>query len=128
MPINPRNWGKKRLLWQTTGESKLEVTGEGIVLAPIWNHNGSMSSLTIKDIPDSLLVRLRGQAKEHRRSVNQEVIVLLESALDDDFRTDHEIAAQVSAWRSIADAGGRDIDWDVSAIAAARTSGRTISD
>lgn len=87
-----------------------------------------MSSLTIKDIPDSLLVRLRGQAKEHRRSVNQEVIVLLESALDDDFRTDHEIAAQVSAWRSIADAGGRDIDWDVSAIAAARTSGRTISD
>ena len=40
-----------------------------------------MPSLTLKGIPDDLIVRLRYRAEQHRRSVNSEVIVLIEEAL-----------------------------------------------
>jgi plasmid stability protein len=40
-----------------------------------------MPSLTIKGIPDDLVMRLRSRAEQHRRSVNSEVIVLLEEGL-----------------------------------------------
>ncbi|MDP6227489.1 MAG: Arc family DNA-binding protein, partial [Dehalococcoidia bacterium] len=37
-----------------------------------------MATLTIKNIPDGLCHRLRESAKQHRRSINSEVIVCLE--------------------------------------------------
>lgn len=37
-----------------------------------------MASLTIKGIPDDLLDRLRKRAEQHRRSLNGEVLHLLE--------------------------------------------------
>ena len=37
-----------------------------------------MASLTIKGMPDDLLARLRRDAEAHRRSLNQEVLALLE--------------------------------------------------
>ncbi len=37
-----------------------------------------MATLTIKNIPDDLCQRLRERAKQHRRSINSEVIVCLE--------------------------------------------------
>lgn len=40
-----------------------------------------MASLTVKNIPDRLLGRLKQNAKRHRRSINSEVIVYLERAL-----------------------------------------------
>jgi antitoxin FitA len=40
-----------------------------------------MATLTIKNIPDRLIGRLKQDAKRHRRSVNSEVIVYLERAL-----------------------------------------------
>ncbi|HEV2492324.1 MAG TPA: hypothetical protein VG204_04555 [Terriglobia bacterium] len=40
-----------------------------------------MATLTIKNIPDRLIVRLKQDAKRHRRSVNSEVIVYLEKVL-----------------------------------------------
>ena len=39
-----------------------------------------MASLTIRGIPDSLLDLLRKRAEQHRRSLNSEVIQLLESS------------------------------------------------
>lgn len=39
-----------------------------------------MASLTIKGVPDSLLDALRERAKQHRRSLNSEVLQLLESS------------------------------------------------
>lgn len=39
-----------------------------------------MATLTIKNIPEPLLERLRAQAALHRRSLNHEVIVCLETA------------------------------------------------
>ena len=38
-----------------------------------------MASLTIKNVPQSLLRQLKAQAARHRRSLNHEVIVCLES-------------------------------------------------
>lgn len=39
-----------------------------------------MASLTIKGVPDSLLDVLRRRAEQHRRSLNSEVLQLLENA------------------------------------------------
>lgn len=38
-------------------------------------------TLTVKNIPDALYARLKAEAEAHRRSMNSEVIVRLESAL-----------------------------------------------
>ncbi len=43
-----------------------------------------MSSLTLKDLPDDLLQRLRERARHQRRSLNREAILLLEQALAPD--------------------------------------------
>ncbi len=40
-----------------------------------------MATLTIKNIPDPVYERLKRQAVEHRRSLNQEVIVRLEQSI-----------------------------------------------
>lgn len=40
-----------------------------------------MATLTIKKVPDTLHERLKQQARRNRRSLNSEVIVLLEQAL-----------------------------------------------
>ncbi|HET8656200.1 MAG TPA: Arc family DNA-binding protein [Longimicrobiaceae bacterium] len=39
-----------------------------------------MASLTIKGVPDSLLNVLRKRAEQHRRSLNSEVLQLLENS------------------------------------------------
>lgn len=41
----------------------------------------SMASLTIKGIPDDLLNELRRSAEQHRRSLNSEVLRLLERSV-----------------------------------------------
>lgn len=40
-----------------------------------------MATLTVKNIPDALHQRLKERAKQHRRSINSEVIVCLEQVL-----------------------------------------------
>lgn len=39
------------------------------------------TTLTLKNIPDDLYARLKGSAEAHRRSLNSEAIVCLESVL-----------------------------------------------
>ena len=41
-----------------------------------------MSTLTLKQVPESLLERLRAEAQRQRRSVNQQALYLLEQTLD----------------------------------------------
>lgn len=41
-----------------------------------------MSTLTLKQVPDSLLERLRAEAQRQRRSVNQQALYLLEQTLE----------------------------------------------
>ena len=40
-----------------------------------------MATLTLKNVPDGLYARLKQSATEHRRSINSEAIVCLESVL-----------------------------------------------
>lgn len=43
---------------------------------------GIMASLTLKSIPESLMEQLRSRAERERRSLNQQAILLLEQALE----------------------------------------------
>jgi len=90
-----------------------------------------MASLTIKNVPDQLLKRLREAAAEQRRSLNQQVIVLLELALaqagdDASQRLQAEIDAQAKAWERLA---GRWSDVDghlVDNVYESRSTGRPV--
>ncbi|GEM_PF-1372438 len=42
-----------------------------------------MASLTLKQIPDEVMERLRSLAEKERRSLNQQAILLLENALEE---------------------------------------------
>ena len=52
-----------------------------------YNHNGCKmvdnvpTTLTLKNIPDAVYMRLKSAAEAHRRSLNSEAIVCLESVL-----------------------------------------------
>ncbi len=58
-----------------------------------------MPTLTIKGIPEDLYERLKQSATAHRRSLNSEVLVLLESALQRPRRDPAVILARADALR-----------------------------
>ena len=64
-----------------------------------------MPSLTLKDIPLDLLKRLRAAAARERRSLVQEVLVLIEGGLAERETAEERAERQVEAWRGLA---GRD--------------------
>ncbi len=59
-----------------------------------------MRSFTLKGIPDDLYERLKRSAEAHRRSVNSEVLVLLERALTGRRRDPQESLARADALRA----------------------------
>ena len=92
-----------------------------------------MASLTLKNIPNPLLVQLRASAKEHRRSLNQEAILLLESAMREPdgkaiqlLRTSAE--AQVRIWKDLSKQwrSSTTVKEDIANIYRARTRGRKV--
>lgn len=94
-----------------------------------------MASLTLKNIPDPLLERLRQRAEADRRSLTQEILHLLEGSLDrpwppGDPEADARARARAQAdaldalgggWRSDLEA-----EEEIEQILAARTRGRDI--
>jgi antitoxin FitA len=51
-------------------------------VVPLWSYNGSMPvSLSIKDVPDHLAEALRKRAARNHRSVQGELMHILESAV-----------------------------------------------
>ncbi len=90
-----------------------------------------MASLTLKNLPDGLLRALRKAADKDRRSVTQEIIHLLESALGTAERRAPRSAdsdAQIAAWRKLAGKWESDADRTTEArrIMDRRTSGREV--
>jgi plasmid stability protein len=92
-----------------------------------------MSSVTIKNIPDELLDRIRQRAAEDRRSLNKEVIHLVELALrgeqvSAEDRVQRQIRTQTQAWSALAGQWQSDIDKaaETKAIYAARSPGRSV--
>ena len=92
-----------------------------------------VASFTVKNIPDRLLIRIREQAARENRSMNGEIIRLLDLSLSADRVQLHEYRrtlaqAQVQAWSKL---GGRwmsdvPIDDEVADIYSARSGGREI--
>ncbi len=58
-----------------------------------------MPTITLKNIPEELYERIKKRAKEHRRSINSEVIVNLERGFLKRVRTPEEILADVDRLR-----------------------------
>ena len=90
-----------------------------------------MASLTLKNLPDELLRALRKAADKDRRSMTQEIIHLLESALGRAERRAPESATatvQLAAWRKLAGKWESDMDRATEArrITDRRTSGREV--
>jgi plasmid stability protein len=91
-----------------------------------------MASVTIKNMPDDLLERLRRKAAAAHRSVNQQILRLLEQALaaepPDNRQLGAEIEAQVRAWEALAGKWSADepAEEEVGRIYAARTAGRKV--
>ena len=92
-----------------------------------------MASITIKNIPDTLLARLREQAGRQNRSMNREIIRLLDMSLSAEMSRPLEYHrslanAQARAWSRL---GGRwisdlPVEDEIARIYSARTGGREI--
>lgn len=50
-------------------------------MVPLWKELTVPTTLTLKNIPDEVYQRLKAAAETHRRSLNSEAIVCLESVL-----------------------------------------------
>lgn len=90
-----------------------------------------MSSITIKDIPDQLLNRVRERAAADRRSINKEFIQLVETALRGEQAApvfQEQIEQQTALWSELAGKWASDDDAaaEVREIYAARTTGRSV--
>ena len=92
-----------------------------------------MPSLTIKDIPDEVLAKLRARAAADRRSMSKEAIHLLDIALsadleDEPARMRAQARAQVEAWSRLSGRWQSDLDAgaEIDAIYAARSRGRSV--
>lgn len=90
-----------------------------------------MASLTLKNLPEELLRALRRAAARDRRSVTQEIIHLLESALGRPGRPaarSFDVDAQLTAWRKLAGKWESDVDRATEAgrLMDGRTSGREV--
>lgn len=79
-----------------------------------------MASITIKNVPTDLHLRLKESAERHRRSLNAEVIVCLERGLGEHAVSPAELRDRLAAVRERA--GGYLTN---DAVAAARGEGRT---
>lgn len=91
-----------------------------------------MAAITLKNLPEDLLQALRAAAERDRRSLNQEVIHLLEGALAERAQArallPAEVNAQVVAWRKLAGKWESDADLgqETARIVGRRTRGRKV--
>jgi hypothetical protein len=87
-----------------------------------------MASLTLKDVPEELLNRLRTVAARERRSLNQETLVLIEGGLTARESAEERAQRRVQAWKALSGAwvSERAFDDEVASLYAARTAGRDI--
>jgi len=90
-----------------------------------------MPSLTIKDIPEELLERLRELAENERRSMTQEVIHLLDEVVGEREAAGHDRSRadrQADAWGKLAGRweSDRSADEQIEDVYESRTDGREV--
>lgn len=93
-----------------------------------------MAAITLKNVPENLLEQLRGRAELDRRSLNQEILYLLEEALkastagEVEERAREERLRQAKEWSRLAGLWQSDlpVEEEIARIYAARTEGRKV--
>jgi len=91
-----------------------------------------MASLTLKNLPEPMLIALRAAAERDRRSVTQQIIYLLDGALRGQVerkpRRKPDASAQLASWRKLAGKWDSDVEpaVEVAQLRRARTSGRKV--
>jgi len=91
-----------------------------------------MSNLTIRNIPDAVLRGLRKLSKEERRSLNSEVLVLLEESLKRYALEEHDnkisMDTQTEIWGKLAGEweDSRSADETIADVLSHRTLGRKV--
>ena len=89
-----------------------------------------MTSITLKNLSDDLLQELRDAAEHDRRSLTQQIIYLLETALRGRPKEVErpDVEAQVAEWRKLAGRWESDVDeaTEVARIMETRTPGREV--
>lgn len=92
-----------------------------------------MASITVKNIPEYLLDRVRKLAAKDHRSLNKEFLHLIELALRGERvssadRVREQVKAQTDAWTALAGRWQSDLDKvaETEAIYAARSTGRPV--
>jgi plasmid stability protein len=90
-----------------------------------------MATITLKNIPDRLLEFLRKKASNERRSLNQEVIHLLEEMMkrtEGSERLQEHFVRQVEAWRRLSGRwrSSQSAAEEIEEICSARTGGRDV--
>lgn len=87
-----------------------------------------MSSITLKDVPEELLARLRVVAARERRSLNQQALILLEGGVAARETAEERARRQVAAWEALA--GGwsseQSFEDEVADVYASRSPGRDV--
>lgn len=119
---------------------EVALIGTSIDILCHGNQNGchacfgdaAMSALTLKNLPDALLDRLRKRAVRERRSMNGEVVHLLNAALrGESAGADPALRAreQAAAWRRLAGRWESDVDaaTEAAALRRARSGGRKVA-
>jgi plasmid stability protein len=68
-------------------------------MKPLWNHTEDIMAIniTLKNIPPDLHKDLKSSANRHRRSLNSEIISLLEERLNPRRRAPEEVLEAASA-------------------------------
>jgi plasmid stability protein len=50
-------------------------------MVPKWNREEDMVTITLKNIPEKIYERIKARAKDHHRSINGEILSILEQAV-----------------------------------------------
>ena len=79
----------------------MQKANGGAIMKPYWNHKevDMAINITLKNIPPDLHKSLKIRAAAHRRSLNSEIIAILEERLQHRKRTPEEILAAAKAVR-----------------------------
>lgn len=87
-----------------------------------------MASLTLKNVPESLLRSLRRAARQEGRSLNREVLRRLEASVRGEMDPRKQRRIQLETWRKLAGRWVSDVDAETEArrIVQSRTPGREV--
>jgi plasmid stability protein len=84
-------------------------------MIPSWNRQGgTMATVTVKDLPQRLHRRLKARARRQGRSLNREIIALLEAATTPQKFDPEAVLARAARLRSRV--GGHLTDADIASL------------